>query len=184
MVVENNKNTTQVVNSIGADITYKAGILVDNKAVIDLSDKVSVLEDKLNSDLAGKGFSTTALHNTDNLDVASQQFIALAQNSGVNFIIHASIGSFDSEKKTYTGNGVSTDNYIYTLRVTYQLIEAGEGRAITGHTVVATKQIRQSGSLQTDSPAVISDLLDDAAGQIVAAFEKYRTASSAGTGKN
>ena len=184
VAAENHKQAVSMANSIGADVSYKAGILVDNKAGIDLADKVSILEDKLNSSLAGKGFATTALRNIDNLDVASQQFVAVAQNSGVNFIVHASISSFGSQKKVYTGNDVSTENYIYTLRVAYQLIEAGEGHAITGDTVTATKQIRQSAGLQTDSNEVISELLDDAAGQIVAAFQKYRTPPATGTGKN
>jgi hypothetical protein len=185
---------TNLANSMGADVSYKAAILVENRAGTDMADKVSVLEDKLNSSLAGKGFSImsraavaraeTALSNagaqSETVDTASRQLGAVAQDIGADFIIYVSITSFGNEKKSYTGNGVATDDYIYTLRAAYRLIESGESGAITGATVVASKTIRQSSSLQTDSTELINQLLDDAAGQVVAAIRKTKSNPPAG----
>jgi hypothetical protein len=108
----------------------------------------------------------------------------VAQDIGADFIIYASISSFGNEKKTFTGYGVATDNYIYTLRVAYRLIEAGEGGAITGATVVASKTIRQSSGVQTDSTELVNELLDDAAGQVVAAIKKPKSNPAVGAGNN
>ena len=179
---EIHKKAANMAKSVGADVPYRAAILVENRAGNEMADKVSVLEDLLNSRLAGKGFSIlsraaatraeTALSKTgaqaETLDVASRQLGAIAQDIGADFIIYVSISSFGNEKKTFTGYGVATENYIYTLRVTYRLIEAGEGGAITGTSVVASKTIRQSSGSQTDSTELVNELLDEAAGQVVA----------------
>lgn len=190
---ELNAKVTNLANSMGADVSYKAAILVENRAGNDMADEVSVLEDMLNSGLAGKGYSIlsraavaraeTALSNTgaqaETPDAASQQLGTMAHDIGADFIIYASISSFGNEKKTFTGNGVETDNYIYTLRVAYRLIEAGEVGAITGGTVVATKTIRQSSGLQTDSTELLNQLLADAAGQVIAAVTKAKASPAA-----
>ena len=54
------------------------------------------------------------------------------------------------------------------MRVGYKIVEAGAGGEIKGDTVLASKTIRQSGSLQVDNSDVINELLDDAAGQLAA----------------
>jgi len=185
---------TNLANSMSADVSYKAAILVENRAGNDMADKVSVLEDKLNSSLAGKGFSImsraavaraeTALSNAgaqaETLDTTSQQLGTMAHDIGADFIIYVSISSFGNEKKSYTGNGITTDNYTYMLRVAYRLIEAGEGGAITGGTAIASKMIRQTSGLQTDTTELINQLLDDAASQVVAAIEKNKSTPSSG----
>jgi hypothetical protein len=92
--------------------------------------------------------------------------LRLAQNLGADFILIPSITSYGTEKRTYNGEGISTINVIHTLRVSYKLAEAGAGGEIKGDTVLASKTIRQSSSLQVDNSDVINELLDDAAGQL------------------
>jgi hypothetical protein len=183
---EIHKKTTNMANSMGADVSYKAAILVENRAGNDMADKVSVLEDLLNSQIAGKGFSVlsraaveraeAAISKTgaqsETVVMADRQLGTVAQDIGADFIIYASISSFGNEKKTFTGYGVVTDNYVYTLRVAYRMIEAGESGAIMGATVVASKTIRQTAGSQTDSTELINELLNDVAGQVVAAIRK------------
>jgi len=192
---EVHKKAVELADRLGANTGYKAAILVENRAGNDLSDKIPVLEDKLNSRLAGKGFSVlsqatvdraeSALTNTgahpETVNLVGHQFGTLAQSIGADFIIYVSISSFDNEKKSFVGYGVATDNYTYTLRGAYRLIEAGETSAIAGTTFVANKTIRQSGDLQTDSTGVINDLLDDAASQVADAILKSKPTPANGS---
>jgi len=106
---------------------------------------------------------------TTRLDQAlsdSTSALRLAQNLGADFILIPSLTTYGIDKKTYSGSGISTINVTHTLRVSYKIIEAGAGGAIKGDTVVATKTLRQSGSLSVDSSEVINELLDDAASQL------------------
>lgn len=96
--------------------------------------------------------------------------LRLAQNLNVDFILIPSITSYGSEKKSYQGNGIKTLNTTYRLRLNYKLVEAGEGGALRGGTVLAEKNVRDTGDLQTDSSDVLNELLDDAAGQLAAAI--------------
>jgi len=106
---------------------------------------------------------------TTRLDQAlsdSTSALRLAQNLGADFILIPSLTTYGTEKKAYTGDGISTLNVTHTLRVSYKIVEAGAGGALKGDTVTATKTIRQSPNLQVDSTEVVNDLLDDAAGQL------------------
>jgi hypothetical protein len=106
---------------------------------------------------------------TTKLDQAlsdSTTALRLAQNLGADFILIPSLATYGTERKAYTGNGISTVNVTYTLRVSCKIVEAGAGGALKGDMVTATKTIRQSSDLQVDSSDVINELLDDAAGQL------------------
>jgi hypothetical protein len=98
----------------------------------------------------------------------SSSALRLAQALGADLILIPSITSYGTEKKSYTGNGITTVNVIHNLRVGYRIAEAGTGGEIKGGTVLATKTIRQSENLQVDNSDVINELLDDAAGQLAA----------------
>jgi hypothetical protein len=174
----------------------KTAIIVENRAGKTHNDKVPILEDLLTSRIAGQGFSvlardvvTRALkeypaagEKASAPDAPGKQLDALlennttalrlSQNLGADFILIPSIMTCGSEKKTYSGNGVTTVNTLHTLRVSYRLVEAGEGGAIKGGTVVATKTIRQSEGLQVENSDLANELLDDAAGQLADAVVK------------
>jgi hypothetical protein len=96
--------------------------------------------------------------------------LRLAQNLGADYILIPSITSFGTEKKSYNGNGIATVNTTYKLRVSYKIVEANEGGAVRGSTVLAEKNFRNTGDLQTDSSDVVNDLLDDAADQLADAI--------------
>ena len=114
-----------------------------------------------------------ATSGTTDLDQAlsdNTSALRLAQNLGADYILIPAITSFGAEKKAYNGNGISTVNTMYKLRVSYKIVEAGEGGAVRGSTVLAEKNIRDSGDLKTDDSDVINELLDDAADQLAAAI--------------
>jgi len=164
----------------------KTAIIVENHAGAGFIDKISVLEDLVGSRVAGKGYSlisrdvvTQALSGQPNaLDNAlndNSSALRLAQNLGADFILVPSITSYGSEKKTYNGNGIVTLNVAHTLRVSYKIVEAGAGGAIRGGTVTATKTVRDTGDLKTESNDIINGLLDDAAGQLADAVVQNAT---------
>jgi hypothetical protein len=170
-------------DSAAAPPLRKTAIIVENHAGAQFDDKIAVLEDLVGTRVAGKGYSvisrdvvTGALGGQPNaLDSAlnnNSSALRLAQNLGADFILVPSITTYGSEKKTYNGNGIVTLNITYTLRVGYKIVEAGAGGAIRGDTVVATKTVRQTSDLSTDSSDIINGLLDDAAGQLADAIVK------------
>jgi hypothetical protein len=96
----------------------------------------------------------------------STSALRLAQNLGADFILIPSLATYGTERKAYTGNGISTVNVTHTLRVSCKIVEAGAGGTLKGDMVTASKTIRQSSDLQVDNSDVVNELLDDAAGQL------------------
>jgi hypothetical protein len=174
------------------DVQRKIAIIVQNRGSAALNDKVPVLEDLVSSRVAGKGFSvisrddvTRSLKNYSTgkdpngelgtLDRSledNSSALRLAQNLGADYILVPSIVSLGTEKKNYSGNGINTLNITHKLRVTYKIVEAGQGGAVRGGAFISEKTIRQTPDLQTDSSDIINELLDDAAEQLADAIVK------------
>jgi hypothetical protein len=172
------------------DVQRKIAIIVQNRGSAALNDKVPVLEDLVSSRVAGKGFSvisrddvTRSLKNYSTgkdpngelgaLDRSledNSSALRLAQNLGADYILVPSIVSLGTEKKNYSGNGINTLNITHKLRVTYKIVEAGQGGAVRGGAFTSEKNIRQTADLQTESSDVINELLDDAAEQLADAI--------------
>jgi hypothetical protein len=172
------------------DVQLKIAIIVQNRGSAALNDKVPVLEDLVSSRVAGKGFSvisrddvTRSLKNYSTgkdpngelgaLDRSledNSSALRLAQNLGADYILVPSIVSLGTEKKNYSGNGINTLNITHKLRVTYKIVEAGQGGAVRGGAFTSEKNIRQTADLQTDSSDIINELLDDAAEQLADAI--------------
>jgi hypothetical protein len=96
--------------------------------------------------------------------------LRLAQTLGADYILIPAITSYGTERKSYNADGIATVNTIYKLRASYKIVEAGEGGAVRGGTVLAEKTYRDTGNLKTDSSDVINELLDDAADQLADAI--------------
>jgi cytochrome c553 len=176
-------------DTVRADHTI--AIIVENRADVSFNDKVAVLEDLMSSRVAGQGFTvltrdvvTRSLKDYSNGKEPNGQMTAvdsalesgssalrLAQNIGADYILVPSITSYGSEKKTYNGNGIATVNTTYKLRVSYKIVEGGNGGAVRGGSFVAEKNFRDTGNLSTSSSDVVNELLDDAADQLAAAIK-------------
>ena len=172
------------------DVQRKIAIIVQNRGSAAFNDKVPVLEDLVSSRVAGKGFSvisrddvTRSLKNYSTgkdpngelgaLDRSledNSSALRLAQNLGADYILVPSIVSLGTEKKNYSGNGINTLNITHKLRVTYKIVEAGQGGAVRGGAFTSEKTIRQTADLHTESSDVINELLDDAAEQLADAI--------------
>jgi hypothetical protein len=168
----------------------KIAIIVQNRAAAGLNEKVAVLEDLVASRVAGQGFSVISrddvtrslkdystgkdpngeLTALDRSLEDNSSALRLAQNLGADYILVPSIVSLGTEKKNYTGNGISTLNITHRLRVSYKIVEGNQGGAVRGGAFVSEKNIRQTGGLQTESSDIINDLLDDAAQQLADAI--------------
>ncbi|TAK95820.1 MAG: PEGA domain-containing protein [Verrucomicrobia bacterium] len=177
-------------NVKAADALRKAAIIVENRAGKELNDKVQVLEDLLATRISGEGFTilsrdvvTRSLKDysaggdsgptaLDRALETNTSALRLAQNLGVDYIIIPSITTYGHEKKTYKGNGVNTINDLYTLRVGYKIVEAGEGGSIRGGMATANKTVRGSDGLGTETTEHVNEMLDDAATQIAAELIK------------
>ena len=185
------------------DVQRKIAIIVQNRGSAALNDKVPVLEDLVSSRVAGKGFSvisrddvTRSLKNYSTgkdpngelgtLDRSledNSSALRLAQNLGADYILVPSIVSLGTEKKNYSGNGINTLNITHKLRVTYKIVEAGQGGAVRGGAFTSEKTIRQTADLQTESSDVINELLDDAADQLASAIVQNAPSLSAEVAK-
>ena len=191
-----------VANSVSPPLR-KIAIIVQNRGSAALNDKVPVLEDLVGSRVAGKGFSvisrddvTRSLKNFSTgkdpigelgaLDRSledNSSALRLAQNLGADYILVPSMVSLGTEKKNYSGNGINTLNITHKLRVTYKIVEAGQGGAVRGGAFTSEKTIRQTPDLQTDSSDVINELLDDAAEQLADAIGQNATSLPAEVAK-
>lgn len=180
-----------------ADALRKAAIIVENRAGKNLNDKVQVLEDLLSTRISGEGFSVlsrdvvtrslkdygpSSTGEATKLDKdleSSTTALRLAQNLGADCVIIPSITTYGHERKTYSGNGVNTINEIHTMRVSYKVVEAGEGGSVKGGVAVATKTLRASDGLSTETTEHVNELLDDAASQIAAELVKLTSGEKA-----
>jgi len=96
--------------------------------------------------------------------------LRLAQNLNVDYILIPTITGYGTEKKAYSGNGIQTLNITHRLRVSYKIVEAGEGGALRGGAFVSESTTRDTADLQVDSTDTLNALLDDAADQLANAI--------------
>jgi hypothetical protein len=90
------------------------------------------------------------------------------------YLLHASITSFADTKRTTTAYGNTLNNYEYTLRVAYKLLDAQAGGSLTGDVVKATRTEQANANSSSLVGGIFDDLLDDAARQITASLRTRR----------
>lgn len=167
-------------------------LLVENRAGADFDAKTAVLEGLVAGRLAGRDLQVmsrdvilNALKNfaagsTSTQDTPGQELdrilsdstsaLRLAQNLGADYVLLATLASYGTENRTFTGAGVSTLNQTQILRAHYRLAEAARGGEVTGDTVVATKTLRQSQGLKVESSEAVNELLGTVADGIAASL--------------
>lgn len=137
----------------------KTALFVTNRAGPEFDPKLKVVEDFLGAKLSGMGLglitrdliigsvadydaeTVSAVRDPARLEAQLRDATSakrLAENMGADYILMASITSFGERKKAVAAYGVDYTNYIYTLRLTYRLID-GAGVSLLGDTVKSTQ---------------------------------------------
>ena len=174
---------TQSLASAEEPAPHKAAIFVanhsDNKA---LDRKLSTFGGFISSRITEKGFSvisqevaTDALHSllkdskqteADQLLSNNSSALRLAQTLGADHIVVASISSYGTENRMVDAYSVKTATTIYTLRVTYKVLEGVQGETLAGDTFKVSREIRSTENSKTESTNLINELLDEASVKI------------------
>ncbi len=178
--------------------TFSAAVIISNRAGKDYDDKISVLEDLLSARITDLGFSllsrevvvdnlrkfdpnsASAARPADSLDAQltdQSSALRLAQNMGADYIVQASITSYAATKRTVTAYGNTLNNYDYTLRVTYKILDAAGGGSLTGDVAKATRTEQATANASSAVQGIFDDLLDEATAQITSSL---RTRIAAG----
>lgn len=178
--------------------TFSAAVVISNRAGKDYDDKISVLEDLLSARITDLGFSllsrevvvdnlrkfdpnsASAARPADSLDAQltdQSSALRLAQNMGADYIVQASITSYAATKRTVTAYGNTLNNYDYTLRVTYKILDAAGGGSLTGDVAKATRTEQATANASSEVQGIFDDLLDEATAQITSSL---RTRIAAG----
>lgn len=105
--------------------------------------------------------------------------LRLAQNLGADYLLVASITSFGTEKRAFDDGNLKTANIVYTLRVSYKVLDGIQAGSLVGDTVKTTKTIRFTENSQTEDSGIIDDLLDDVAMQVAENAGKKQSMISA-----
>lgn len=159
-------NALKTYTTVGVSATTKSAT----------TDKVTLSPDHLTSKsetVQSDSAHLAATPETEKLDQLlsdNTSALRLAQNLNVDYILIPAITSYGSEKKSYQGNGIKTLNVTHRLRVSYKIVEAGEGGAVRGGAFVSESTTRDTDNLQVDSTDTLNSLLDDAADQLAAAI--------------
>jgi len=96
---------------------------------------------------------------------------------GADYIVQASIASYAATKRTVTAYGNTLNNYDYTLRVTYKILDASGGGSLTGDVAKATRTEQATANASSEVQGIFDDLLDEATAQITSSL---RTRIAAG----
>ncbi len=102
--------------------------------------------------------------------------LRLAQNLGADYLIHASITSYAETKRTTTAYGNMLNNYDYTLRVAYKVLDAQGGGSLTGDVAKATRTEQANAHSSSLVGGIFDDLLDETTTQIVSSLRTRRDA--------
>ena len=161
-------------------------IFVENRAGPDLADKTAAFEDLLSARITSAGFSiiardtaTAALGtvtpggpptSADQLLNDQTSALRLAQSLNADYVLVATLVSYGSDVRAFSGYGVNTLNRIYTLRATYRLCDASRGGSLIGDVVAATDTIPQTANASENNPDELNKLIDQAAATLADSF--------------
>lgn len=134
------------------------------------------LSDQLAARLAAAGYAVMTpddvveaiqppLDPAEDLDRALREnssALQLARNIGADFLLVASMLSYENETRAYSGYGVENQNETYRMRIASRLVRTSDGSALTGDTATVSKTFRQDANLTTRSDGVVSGLIADA----------------------
>jgi PEGA domain len=118
---------------------------------------------------------------TDRLLSDNSSALRLAQNLGVDFLVIATINSFDANETKFKDETVEFTTVEYVLQVTYKVLEGVTGGAIGGDDFECTKKFKITPSLRRNDGNLFNELLRTAAGKISQSFVDKASAFKAST---
>ena len=140
------------------DASYTTAVIVSNRAGAEYDSQLPVLEDLLAGKLSDQGFSMMSrdliLDAARDLNPAAEDdfgssledqlveqssALRLAQSMNADYLLSASITSLSKRKRNVNAYGVKLANYVYTLRLSYKVVDANGGGSVTGGVVTATQ---------------------------------------------
>lgn len=161
----------------------KAALLVENRAGEQYKKQAMLLEDLLLSRAAGQGLTllsrqvvTDAIAkegqgaNLDQLLSERTSALRLSQNLGVDFILFAALSSVAKDSRSFDDGNLKVKSDVHTMRVTYKLVEAGEGGALAGDTIKVSKNMRGTQTAGQESTEIFNELVDEAVAGLLKAF--------------
>jgi hypothetical protein len=174
-----------------ADVTSpaskKVAIFVANRAKAELNDQMPVFEDMVTSQVTDLGFEVISREvvlgavddllrqsGRNSLDAMLDDrtsSLRLAQNLGADYLLFVSFIGMDHEKRAVKAYGVSYDNYVYTLRGTYRILDGNTGGSLTSGMVEPTRSIQQTEHSETSAPGLIRELLAKASRDIASSLD-------------
>ncbi len=165
-----------------ADNRRMTAIFSANHADKTLNDKLPSLEDYISSRITEKGFSvisrevaTVAVSallkdskqtEIDKILDNNASVLRLAQMLGANYILMVSISSYGTDKETTEAYGVKTVSVAHNLRVTYKILDGGQGGTLAGDTFKVSSIKKFTENKRSESTGIVDDLLDQASVKI------------------
>ncbi len=175
-----------------------AAIIVSNRAGADYDEKIPVLEDLVSSRVADLGLRVisreTVLNSLRTFDPETASLprpsssletaftdqssaTRLAQGLGADYVLHISLTGYGTNDRQTRAYGTEINATDYTLYLTYKILDATQGAALTGDTVKSTRSVAASTSSRSNDSGLLLGLMDDAS-QKVAAGLKTRLAAN------
>jgi hypothetical protein len=174
---------TRAVAAAAATPVRKAALVVENRAGDQFKKQASLLEDLLLSRASGQGLTllsrqvvTDAIAkegpgaSLDQLLGERSSALRLSQNLGVDFILFAALSSVGKESRTFNDGDLSVKSDVHTMRVSYKLIEAGEGGALAGSDIRVSRAMRGTQTAGQESTEIFNEMIDEAVAGLLKTF--------------
>lgn len=154
---------------------HNAAVFVLNRAGPLFEHRVQGYEDRIIAAVAGHGLNVISRQDALNSITPSEideaflkqtTAIRLAQNLGADYLLIASLVSFDQDERVFDGYGITTKNVICTLESAYRLVTLVKGASVVGDTVVVSETVRQTVDSTESGGAVIGKLLSRSATEL------------------
>lgn len=179
--------TTHVRETVSDSKTYRAAIIVANRAGAEYDDKLSVIEDLVSARIADLGFETisrevavnaartfdpalaSSPRPADSLDTQlsnQSSALRLAQNLGADYIVQTSLTSVSKTQRRITAYGNNINNIEWTALVSYKILDGATGSALTGDVIRTTHNEQGTANSSALVGGILDGLLLDASRQI------------------
>ncbi|QBG47987.1 hypothetical protein EGM51_11470 [Verrucomicrobia bacterium S94] len=104
--------------------------------------------------------------------------LRLSQNLGADYLLFATLMGMDEEKRHVNARGIEYDNYKYTLRASYRVLEGNTGASLTSGMMEPSRTIQQTRHSHTTTTGIVTELLVQASKDMGAALNKTNKSGS------